>query len=178
MKDNYEASLALVLKSEGGFTDDPRDSGNHLPDGRAGCTNLGVTQAAWESYLGHPVSTADMKTLTPEKVAPFYKLKYWNPTYGDVLPVGVDYLLFDFGVNSGPGNSVKIFQGAIGCVPDGAIGPNTMAVINKTDPKVLIDKFSRAKENFYKSLKTFPVFGAGWLKRVNDVEQNALKMIG
>jgi lysozyme family protein len=65
MINNLEQALALVLKSEDGFTIDPRDNGNKLPDGRAGSTNLGVTQAAWEAYVGHPVTWSDMKSLTP-----------------------------------------------------------------------------------------------------------------
>lgn len=52
MQNNFEKSLALVLKSEGGFTTDVRDNGNKLPDGRAGSTNLGVTQANWEAFVG------------------------------------------------------------------------------------------------------------------------------
>lgn len=178
MKENFNKCLALTLKEEGGFQNDPRDSGNHLPDGRAGCTNLGVTQAAWEAFVGHPVSMADMKALTPEKVTPFYKQKYWNPVYADVLPSGVDYLLFDFGVNAGVGTSVKLFQQAIGCVPDGVIGPNTIAVIKAADPKSLVEKFSDKKIAYYRGLKLFPVYGAGWLRRVQDVKSVALTMIG
>ena len=56
METNYKTALDNILKSEGGFQDDHKDSGNKLPDGRKGCTNLGVTQAAWESYVGHKVS--------------------------------------------------------------------------------------------------------------------------
>lgn len=43
MIDNFKNSLELVLKDEGGFETQTTDAGNHLPDGRAGSTNLGVT---------------------------------------------------------------------------------------------------------------------------------------
>ena len=42
-----------------------------------------------------------MKALTPDKVAPIYKLKYWDHVGGDNLPDGVDLAVFDFGVHSG-----------------------------------------------------------------------------
>jgi len=177
MINNFEKSLELVLKSEGGFTDNPKDPGNHLDDGRQGYTNLGVTQKAWEEFVGHKVSTADMKALTPEKVAPFYQQKYWNPVYGQVLSKGIDYLCLDFAINAGPGRCVKTLQSAIGCVPDGVVGPRTMELIKQADPADLINKFSDAKIRFYEGLPTFPTFGKGWLARVETVRKAALEML-
>ena len=178
MQSNFEKAITAVLKSEGGFTDDPRDPGNRLPDGRKGCTNLGVTQAAWEAYVGHPVSEADMRALTPEKVSPFYKRKFWDVVHGDDLPIGVDYLSFDFAINAGPGRSIKTLQEALGVTADGAIGPGTLSAIHAADPKELVEKFSEMKDNFYKSLPTFGTFGAGWLRRVAEVKVLADSMIG
>lgn len=177
MLNNFENALENVLKAEGGFTDDPRDPGNKLPDGREGCTMMGVTQAAWESYVGHPVSIADMKALTKEKVGEFYKKKYWTPIQGDALPTGIDFLAFSFAINSGVGSSAKRIQECVGATPDGVIGPRTLSVITNTDAKELIEKFSQAKENFYKSLKTFPTFGKGWLNRVESEKKIALTML-
>ena len=157
------------MKSEGGYVNNPADPG--------GMTNLGVTKAVWEEWVGHPVDEKIMRELTPERVAPLYKRKYWDACNCDNLPLGIDYLVFDFAVNAGVGRSAKTLQTAIGCVPDGAIGPNTMAAINKAEPKSLIDKFSTAKTNFYQSLKTFSVFGKGWLRRVDETKKNALEML-
>jgi lysozyme family protein len=177
MLNNFQKSLDLLLGEEKGFQDDPRDLGNQLPDGRQGCTNLGVTQAAWEEYLGHHVSRADMQALSIDKVSPFYKIKYWNPCYADVLPSGLDYCLFDFAVNHGTGGAVKILQQAIGCVPDGVIGPRTIQTIQQKDAAETIKKFTMAKEEYYKSLKTFSVFGNGWIARSEKVRQNSLNMV-
>jgi lysozyme family protein len=178
MQNNFDKCIALVLKSEGGFTDNPKDPGNHLDDGRQGCTNLGVTQAAWEAFVGHKVSTADMKALTPETVGSFYKAKYWMASYANQLPVGVDYCILDASINMGVGRAVKLLQECLGCVPDGTIGPRTMQLIDGKDPKDVVEAFSQRKISFYESLATFATFGKGWLKRVEDVKQNALKMIG
>jgi lysozyme family protein len=177
MINNFSKSLEAVLKAEGGFTDDPRDPGNKLDDGRAGCTNMGVTQAAWETYLGHKVSTADMKSLTKEQVGEFYKKKYWTPIQADALPTGIDFLAFSFAINSGIGSSAKRIQECVGATPDGVIGPRTLQFIAGHDPKDLVEKFSQAKENFYRSLKTFPTFGKGWLNRVESEKAIALTML-
>jgi lysozyme family protein len=177
MQNNFEKSLALVLKSEGGFTTDVRDNGNKLPDGRAGSTNLGVTQANWEAFVGHPVSWNDMKALNPTTVAPFYKRKYWDLVRGDDLPAGLDYLAFDFAVNAGPGMAIKTIQKAIGVAQDGAIGPITLSAIRAIPATQLIERFSDAKEVFYKGLKQFPIYGKGWLSRVAHVEVDAMHMV-
>ena len=176
MLNNFEKSLDLILKDEGGFTSDVRDDGNKLPDGRAGSTNLGVTQANWEAYVGHPVTWNDMKALTREKVAPFYKRKYWDMVRGDELPNGVDYMAFDFAVNAGVGRSAKLLQQAVGVSQDGAIGPLTLSAIRALPAKQLIDRYSDAKEAWYKSLHN-ATYEKGWLNRVARVETVATNMV-
>ena len=167
----FEDCLARILKHEGGYVNDPLDSG--------GRTNLGVTQRVWEEFVGHPVTEADMKALTPEKIAPMYKLKYWNPSYCEVLPKGLDYVVFDFAVNAGTGRSVKTLQQAIGCVSDGVIGPKTMAAINDANPKDLITKFSDARADFYQGIVARKPdqarFIKGWLNRVEESRKLALE---
>ena len=166
---NFKECLALVLKSEGGWT-----GAKGLAGDPGGETNLGVTKRVWEEWVGHPVAT--MKNLTEAEVAPLYEQKYWRPCYGEVLPRGLDFVVFSMGVNAGPGRSVKLLQSAIGCVPDGIIGPATRSLILASNSATLIAKFSETRREYYKSLKTFPIFGAGWLKRVDQEEQEALNM--
>ena len=163
---NFKECLDLVLKSEGGWVNNPADPG--------GETNLGVTKRVWEEYVGHPVTT--MKNLTPADVAPMYEQKYWKPCYGEVLPRGLDLLSFSMGVNAGPGRSVKLLQQSIGCVPDGIIGPKTRELISASNCATLIAKFSEVRRDYYSSLKTFPIFGKGWLARVDAEEKEALNM--
>lgn len=177
MISNFMRSLGMVLKSEGGFTTDTRDRGNLLPDGRPGSTNLGVTQANWESYVGHPVKWSEMRTLTPELVAPFYKRRYWDLVRGDELPSPVDYVMFDFAVNAGPVRCIKLMQKAVGTVQDGILGPKTMTAIKAVPVGKLIADFSDEKEWWYKSLKN-KTYERGWLNRVAEVEKHATNMIG
>ena len=178
MEANFTSSLAHVLAHEAGFQDDHRDSGNKLPDGRKGCTNLGVTQAVWEAYVGHKVSTADMKALTPDKVAPFYKHKYWDAVHANDLPSGIDYLTFDFAINAGTGRAIKMLQVVVGVDADGAIGPKTLAAIKAQDIKKLINKYTEAKEVFYRAIPSFNIYGRGWLARTSAVDATAKTLIG
>ena len=165
---NFKECLALVLKSEGGYVNNPKDPG--------GMTNLGITKKSLEEWLGHDVDEKFMRNLTPEMAAPFYEQKYWRSCYGEVLPRGLDFIVFSMAVNAGPGRSVKLLQQSLGCVPDGVIGPATRSLILASNSATLIAKFSETRREYYRSLKTFPIFGAGWLKRVDNEEKEALNM--
>ena len=169
MNSNWQKSFELMLKSEGGFVNHPSDPG--------GMTNLGVTKATWENWVGRESDEAEMRGLTPEKVEPLYKKKYFDAVRGDELPMGLDYLMFDFAVNAGAGRAIKTLQTAVGVTPDGGFGPMTMAAVQAVDPNELIERFSQAKEDFYRSLTTFATFGKGWLNRVADVKVKASAML-
>jgi len=86
-------------------------------------------------------------------------------------------LVFDFGVNAGPGRSIKLLQTAVGVPADGGLGPITMKAVLAAEPSELIKKFSAEKEAFYRSLDDFKVYGEGWLNRVAAVEVKATSML-
>jgi lysozyme family protein len=177
MKANFDKAFSLVLSSEGGYTDDPRDPGNKLPDGRKGCTIWGCTQATWENFVARKVTNEEMRNLKPKDVAPLYRLNYWDAVRGDELPSGVDYAAFDFAINAGPARARKVLQGALGVQADSVFGPATMAAINAANGPELLKAFGAAKERFYRSLPTFPTFGKGWLNRIKEVEESANKLL-
>ena len=162
MNSNFEASLAHVLQSEGGYSNLSADPG--------GMTNLGCTKAVWEEFVGHPVSEADMRGLTPADVAPLYKRKYWDKVSGDDLPAGLDYAVFDAAINSGPGRAAKWLQEAVGVEADGAIGKGTLAAVAAFDVQELIKAYNDKRLGFLQGLPTFGTFGKGWTNRVASVQ--------
>jgi lysozyme family protein len=170
MLSNFPSSLALILKSEGGFVNHPRDPG--------GMTNLGVTRNVWKEWVNRDVDEAEMRSLTPELVTPLYKARYWDACKCDDLPRGVDYAVFDAAVNMGPGRAAKLLQAALGVTADGSIGRATIAAATAADPVELLKAFSLGKEAFYQSLPTFATFGKGWLNRVAHVQDAAEQMMG
>jgi lysozyme family protein len=173
MKENFDASFARIIKSEGGYVNDPAD--------RGGETNLGVTIGAWGAYLNRAIQPGEMAKLTQETVKPFYKSMYWDKVKGDDLPVGVDYCIFDFAVNAGVGRAAKFLQRAVGALDDGAIGPGTLALVAKTTPGKLLENFAKQKEAFYNSLAeknpTQKKFLKGWMARVDHVQTAATSML-
>ena len=170
MKDNFEQCLALVLKHEGGYVNNPRDPG--------GRTNLGVTQKVWEEWVKHPVDEAAMRALGPADVAPLYKKNYWDRIRGDDLPAGVDYSVFDLAVNSGVGRASKVLQAALGLTTDGIIGPKTIEAAQAANPRDLATQICERRQDFLQSLPTWDTFGKGWGRRVAEVEKVAFEMVG
>jgi len=169
MNRNWDKCFDLVIVNEGGFVDNKLDPG--------GVTNWGCTQAVWEGYIGHKVTVDDMKALTKEDVKPLYKKRYWDAVYGDALPSGLDYCIFDCAINSGVGRAAKFIQEVVGVFPDGAIGNKTITAITQIQPVTAINEFCDKRQAFLESLKTFPIFGKGWTKRVADVRIKSLEMV-
>ena len=173
MIENWEKAFAEVLKSEGGYVNDPHD--------RGGETNLGVTKAAWSDYMGRPIADGEIKALTPDVVKPFYKIRYWDRCKCDNLPNGLDYAVFDFAVNGGVGASSKLLQRAVGVPDDGAIGAKTLESVAKHDPKALLDEFSSRKAKYYEQIvlnhPEQQKFLKGWNNRIAAVQHTAEGMV-
>lgn len=168
MKENWDECFDMVIKSEGGFVNHPKDPG--------GMTNLGVTRSAWEAFINRKVTEDEMRALTPELVKPFYKALYWDRIKGDVLPDGVDYAAYDLAVNSGPHRAAQYLQEIAGVTADGMIGPKSIEAIQSCDAKETADAICDMRLDFLKRLATFDTFGKGWSRRVAEVKAKAISM--
>lgn len=166
---NWKACLAIILKEEGGNDDDKRDPG--------GRTSRGIIQRVWDAYRkSHPGRPADVWKASDEDVAAIYKTQYWEP-YCDRLPTGVDLVFFNTCVNSGRQQAIRELQRALGLTADGMMGIVTIqAAESCASPSKLIRDMCGQRRRFYRALKTFPVFGKGWLARTDRVESSALRM--
>lgn len=167
--DNFDACLAKWLAYEGGYVDHPADPG--------GATNLGVTIHTLRAWRGRPVTKAEVKALTVADVAPIYRNKYWNAVRGDDLPRGVDLAVSDMAINSGPSAAAKLLQKCVGVTVDGHIGEVTLREVRKRHPAGLIGDFCARRASFFQGLKTFKIFGRGWMRRVTEVKLAALRMV-
>jgi len=170
MKQNFEQSLKMLLHHEGGYVWHPEDPG--------GETNLGVTRAVYEQWVGRQVMDGEMKGLTVADVAPIYKTNYWDKIKGDdpMMPSGVDFAAFDWGVNSGTGRPAKVIQKYIGAKQDGAIGPRSLALVAENNPSDMIQYLYEQRQKFYERLKTFETFGKGWTRRNQETLKAAMEM--
>lgn len=166
---SYNAALTRLLKDEGGYTDHPSDPG--------GPTNYGITLADARRYWKGNATAEDVRAL-PESVArKIYRENYWNALRCDELPAGVDYAVFDYGVNSGVGRAGKVLRRILK-LPDrtSIVSDDVVAAVKEQGAREVIAAICSERLAFLKSLKTFPVFGRGWTARVNGVRIAALAM--
>jgi lysozyme family protein len=174
-QDRFKRCLREVLKHEGGYVDHPRDPGGH--------TNLGVTLATARAHDldmdgDGDVDKIDVRALKPEDVEPVYRASYWLKAKCDKLQPGVDLMVFDLAVNSGPGRAAKFLQECVGVPADGAIGPITLAAVNRLPARELCVRLRNRRDRFYRSLSTFDAFGRGWMRRLNEVSDLAFQWAG
>ena len=170
MEANFFKSLEKVLEHEGGFVDHPEDPG--------GATNKGITHKTYSDFLGRPLEDVDeLKNIPDEHVQLIYKQGYWDKVKGDNLPSGVDFAIFDWAVNSGPSRAAKALQKAVMAAQDGAIGPKTLEAVSEFSAEDIVKSVAEQREAFYKSLRTYPTFGRGWLRRNQETRDFALEMV-
>ncbi len=135
----------------------------------------GIDQSSYDLFCAHRgVPTMPVWNLTPEEIQNFYVLEYIAPLLCDQLPEGLDFCLFQAAVNiEGAGNrgeAVKMLQLCVGAIPDGIMGPETLAAVKQVfDVKKLISLFLDQQASYYEKLNAempdAPI--RGWLDRIS-----------
>ena len=167
MQFDFAKALPRILVYEGDEVDDKRDPG--------GRTNKGITQTTFNIYLrSRGLPLRDVYEITDAEVSTIYFTRYWTTICGDALPAGLDLVVFDAAVNSGPGQAGRWLQAALGGVfagpVDGLIGRGTLqAVEDYGNVEALINAVCERRLATLHSLHTWPAFGRGWSARIANV---------
>jgi lysozyme family protein len=182
MEANFKQALAWVRQSETGHTDSETNNEEHWGNGddpadSGGRTSRGITQREYDAYCRMAgLAHTDVYKAPNGIVDDIYHRSYWMP-YGPVMPPGVDYMLFDDSVLSGPVTAIMTLQRALLVRPDGHIGILTSEAISQSSPAKLIDaiavmrlqRYARIVAGAPKDMK----FEKGWDVRVAFVKANA-----
>jgi lysozyme family protein len=151
-----KVAINLTLQHEGGYVDNPNDSG--------GATKYGITQKDMPD-----VNIAD---ITSEQATAYYVEHYWKALYSEIESQDIANKLFDMGVLFGVGTAVRLLQTGLSLVVDGAFGPATLAAINEADPYSALQAYKTTLVShtigIANSQPKDRVFLAGWIKRVNS----------
>lgn len=155
----FDEAFDRLLGNEGGYSNNPSDPG--------GETMWGITKVVAVAH-GYTGAMEDM----PQSVAKaIYRPAYWDACKCDQMPEDIRFDLFDSAVNSGPVQATKWLQQAIGTQADGVIGPATLAAVKAADGARLSKRVNAQRLRFMTNLKTWPVFGMGWARRIaNNLE--------
>lgn len=167
---NFTNCLNAIFEREGGFVNDPKD--------RGGPTNFGITQATLSAARGGPVSEEDVKKLGQTEARDIYRSFFWNQLRCDDLPLGVDLIVFDLGVHSGPANAARMLQEVVGTEQDGSIGDLTISACKTMPSQTIIEAFHRLKMTRYATLTGWDRFAHGWTNRANAILKTAIAMAG
>lgn len=171
MRENLSESLKLIFGHEGGYSSAKTDRGNYLNGVLVG-TKYGITGATLAGHRGvKTVTAADVRNMTLAEAEDIYRKSYWTQSGGDLLPSGLDYAAFDFGVNSGPARAIKTLQKVVGVAQDGIVGGQTLTAVENYPGGVvkLIVDYCDARMAFLRSLggaQGFAANGRGWTIRV------------
>lgn len=141
-------AVALVLKHEGGYVNDPRDPG--------GETNFGISKKAYPHE--------DIAALTVERATALYHRDYWQAMRGDELPFGLALAVFDMAVNAGTGAAIRLLQRALRVTEDGKLGPVTLRAAQGSGLAAVV-RYTRVRITYYATLRGWPHFGASWTQR-------------
>ena len=169
MEASYDDALARLFAHEGGYSHHPSDPG--------GPTKYGITLADYAAFKRCKVTAADVKAMPLADAKAIYRNKYWNTLRCSDLPAGLDYAVFDYGVNSGIGRAGRVLRRLL-ALPDSsaAINDAVIAAVATRDSAALVAALCDERLRFLKSLRTWPVFGKGWGRRVAEVRAAALAM--
>jgi len=165
--DAFHEGLEELLKYEGGYSKDPRDSG--------GETFKGISRRYFPKWEGW--SIIDVNHFDPrldDLVAQFYKQQFWDKLLLDEVSNGeVAKILFNFSVNIGKKQITKKVQRILHVTIDGSFGPQTLNALNEfctSNSNEFVYHLLLEVVELYVQIvnknRTQKVFLLGWLNRV------------
>jgi len=182
--DLFQRAVALVLRHEGGFSNDPDDPGGATDFGISLRFLKGVGDMDGDGFLDGDfdhdgdVDIDDIRLLDRGTAEDIYRTQWWNRyPYGLMADAGGDLLAiktFDLAINMGPRRAHRLLQEGIrdcghAVDTDGIIGPKTLEAIHACDRTELLRNYQYQAISYYRSLKK-PKYLNGWINRVSDFQ--------
>ena len=147
---DFDKAFELVVAQEGGYSNDPRDSG--------GETKWGISKQAYP--------TVDVYNLTLQEAKELYRSDFWMKVHGDQIPYPLNVFVFDSAVNQGVVPAIKMLQKAIGVAQDGILGRDTLGALGRKFGGEVMALYMAERVMRYTGTRSFDVFGRGWIKRL------------
>ena len=163
---DYKKLIPFILKWECGFVNDPLDKG--------GATNKGVTIATFRQFYGADATVEQLNGITDKQWNHIFKSGYWNRWLADeIRSQSVANILVDWLWLSGS-PAIKNPQRLLGVVPDGAVGPKTIAAVNAVGARKLFDDIKAARVQYINDIivrtPTNERFRRGWMNRLDALQ--------
>jgi hypothetical protein len=167
---NFRRCLDIVWAQQRANADAPGSPG--------GATQFGVTLGLLRDWRQNQTLTDDdVRKLDRDEACEIYRTRYWNVLRCDDLPVGVDLVVFDFGVDAGPGQAARALQQVVGAQADSSVGPATVAATKTMSANDVVQEVCDRRLEYYRNQPNAADFIRIWTNRTNAVEKAALDMI-
>jgi lysozyme family protein len=173
---NFDLCFAATETWEGWhkFSDSPGD-----PGGATWCGLTWRAYNAWRKSKGLP--TQFVRRATDDEIKQIFHDEYWELARCDDCFDGLDLMLFDIAINTGPAAANKMVQRSLRVKADGWFGLETLAALEKItsmdERKSLIKSVASQRMSFWHALRTWRLFSSGWSARGVDIEVKALSMV-
>jgi lysozyme family protein len=170
-----------TLNWEGGFQN-YESKANYNSRGELIGTNRGISAIAYEQYIGHPPTVAEIKAITPEISEAVYRKLFWNKIRGnDIQDQDVAAIIFATYIGN-PAKSNQIVAAAlkdvgheVGIVKT-TYSDEVVKAINRSNPAKLFYAIKEEKRKFLESLRaSYPQFINGWMRKLNSFEYGGSK---
>jgi lysozyme family protein len=158
----FDTSFASVVNVEGGFQNDPGDSGNWT-GGRIG---VGTNQGTKYGISAASFPTVNIAALTLDQAKAIYKAGYWDPLQLDQLDAGLAFQCFDASVNCGVVTAAKWMQRAAGVGQDGIIGAQSIGALRTADPWRMACRVDAYRLLSNAQAGAWATYGKGWTNRL------------
>jgi lysozyme family protein len=166
----FTEQVLKVFGHEGGFQKNPKDPGNWV-NGKLVGTKYGISARSYPHL--------DIPNLTQEEAEQIYWIDFWLKMGCNHMPDWISPFVFDYGINSGATTVARYVQQSVGVLPDGIIGPRTIAAIEKADKLQLLRLlFVRRARTFAEAApENYHEHKNGWFARLFDKTYDALTLL-
>lgn len=127
----------------------------HDPGGE---TKFGISKRSYPAL--------DIAALNRNAAKTIYHSDFWGAVERMGIPSCLEFLVFDFAVNSGHSTAVRYLQRSVGVADDGHWGPRSAAATVAMDVLAVGVIYNGQRLNFMKKLKNWPYANGGWTARI------------
>ncbi|WP_206777846.1 glycosyl hydrolase 108 family protein [Komagataeibacter kakiaceti] len=190
MQSNFPTITDFTQGEEGLYQCIRNDAGNWtlgaVQHGNLVGTMRGISAPTMVRWMGGDPGKVTARVMQGIDVSTFRAIArafYWRPLNCDLLPAGIDAVVFDFGFNAGIRVAARQLQAAAGLKGgdvDGDIGPRTIAAVLDASADGNVSRLTAPlidmQAAYYRQCRLFPVYGADWIDRTVRREALALRL--
>lgn len=144
-----------------------------IPGDKGGPTMCGVTLATYRAYVNPQGTEAELRSLPFGRWRDILKTRFWDPCRADqIRNSSIARMLVDWRWVNGA-RAIRDAQTVLSLIPDGIVGPKTLAALNDPDSRGVFNRLRAARINAYNRIAgrspSQRKFLKGWINRTDSI---------